>query len=393
MKNLLRVLLPILVLAAGVLGAKRLIDSRPEVKPKPPVVVLPTVQVVRLAPQAYQVEIATQGTVVPRTESDVVAEVAGRVLEVSPALVSGGFFQRGELLVRLDSRDYELALAQAKLAVAQAERRLAEEEADAAVALREWGEIGEGEPSALTLREPQVKEAHAALEAAQATLGKAGLDLERTEVRATFDGRIRSKGVDLGQFVLPGTKLARVYAVDSAEVRLPLPDDSLTNIDLPLGIPGRAEGAERPEVLLSARFAGEERSWPARVVRTEGEIDPRTRMVMAVAEVTDPYGLHAETPGVPLAVGMFVEAKLRGRVLEDVFVLPRAALRDDSQVYALSEDDRVQMLDVVVVHSAREEVVVRGAQLTEGQRVVVSPIEIVTEGMQVRDVSTDVAKR
>ncbi len=389
----LQFLLPVVILAAAGLGAKKLVDSRPEVVPQPPVVVLPTVQTVQLVPQAYQVEISTQGTVVPRTESDVVAEVAGRVLEVSPALVSGGFFQRGELLVRLDSRDYELAQSQARLAVAQAERRLAEEEADAAVALREWGEIGEGEPSALTLREPQVKEARAALEAAVANLQRAGLDLARTEVRATFDGRVRSKGVDLGQYVMPGTKLARVYAVDFAEVRLPLPDDALTNVDLPLGIPGRAEPPKRPEVQLSARFAGKERSWAAEVVRTEGEIDPRTRMVMAVAAVTDPYGIHAETDGIPLAVGMFVEAKLRGRVLEDVMVLPRSALRDDSQVYALWPDEKIRMLDVEVLHSAREEVVVRGDELEAGMRVVVSPIEIVTEGMQVRDVSTDVSKR
>ena len=391
--NLLRFLLPIVVLVAAAFGAKKLIDSRPVVVPQPPVVVLPTVQTTELLPQTYQVEVPTQGTVVPRTESDVVAEVAGRVLEVSPALVSGGFFQRGELLVRLDSRDYELALAQAKLSVAQAERRLAEEEADAAVAVREWSEIGEGEPSPLTRREPQVKEARAALEAAEARLEKARLDLARTEVRATFDGRVREKGVDLGQYVMPGTKLARVYAVDFAEVRLPLPDDSLTNIDLPLGIPGREQTPSRPRVTLSARFAGQVRSWPAEVVRTEGEIDPRTRMVMAVAEVADPYGIHADTPGIPLAVGMFVEAKLQGRVLEEVYVLPRAALRDDSQVYALTEAGTIHMLDVEVLHSAREEVVVRGLELRPSMRVVVSPLEVATEGMSVRDVSSEVLER
>lgn len=393
MKTFLKITLPLLALAVGIALAVWLITTRPEIPHEPPPRLIPTVRAEPAHATDFQVEVETQGTVVPRTESALTAQVGGRVVAVSPALVAGGFFEAGEVLVELEARDYELALAQAELSVAQAERRLAEEQADAAVARREWEELGEGEPSALTLREPQVKEARAALAAAEAGRALAALELERTRLKATFAGRVRSKNVDLGQFVMPGAVVARVYAVDTAEVRLPLPDQELRYLELPLAY-GDGEDDPSPRARLSAVFAGARREWSARIVRTEGEIDPRTRMVMAVAEVEDPYGLHAAPGerGVPLAVGMFVSAAIEGVTLEDVFVLSRAALRDDERIYVLEhhEDrDVLRMVEVEILHTTRDEVIVRGPQLRDGMRVVLSPLEIATDGMEVRDLAVD----
>ncbi len=387
MKMLLKTLLPIVVLGLSALGAKWLVDSRPEPQLVPPAVVIPTVRTLQVERSDYRVKVPARGTVVPRTQSDIVAQVGGRVVAVSPNLVAGGFFEAGEVLVELDARDYELALAQAQLVVTQAERRLAEEEADAAVARREWEELGKGEPSPLTVREPQVKEARAALEAARAGRARAELDIERSKLKATFAGRVRSKNVDLGQFVMPGSAVARVYAVDFAEVRLPLSDRELAFLDLPVSYRDRKADGQGPLVQLSAQFAGGRREWAARIVRTEGEIDPKTRMVIAVARVEDPYGraLAEGGDGVPLAVGMFVSAEIQGCLLEQVLVLPRSALRDGPQVYVLTSDDRLLMLDIEPLRSTRDEVVVHCPEFEDGARVVVSPLEIATREMRVKD--------
>lgn len=395
MKRLLKILLPIVVLAAGLAAAKALNDSRELPESTPPEVPIPLVATMSAQRTDHRVIVPSRGTVVPRTESQLVVEVSGRVTEISPQLVSGGFFEKGEQLLRIDSRDYELAAAQAKLDVASADRRLAEELADAAVAKKEWERMGSGEASALTLREPQVAEARATLVAAQAMLERAERDLERTKIMAPFAGRVRHKAVDLGQYVNRGVSVATVYATDIAEVRLPLPDDELEFLTLPFGERGGAP-TTLPEVVLSAQFAGARRTWPARVVRTEGEIDPTTRMVMAVAQVEDPYGRQLAGNGsdkprpIPLALGMFVDAQIRGHLIEDVFTLPRTALRDGDRVYVLDEEDRLRFFEVEVIRRERELIIVR-AGLDDGTRVVISPIEIVTDGMQVRDVAGDVS--
>ncbi len=386
MNTLLKFVLPLVVLALAGFATKTLIDMREVPEPEAREVIVPRVRTMRAESTDYEVWVPSRGSVVPRTESRLVVEVAGRVTAISPDLVSGGFFEAGDVLLEIDPRDYELAVAQAELDVARSERRLAEENADAEVARREWETIGRGEATPLTLREPQVAEAVASLAAAEAMLERAKRDLNRTRVTAPFSGRVRDKSVDLGQYVQPGVAVATLYATDVAEVRLPLPDAELQFLQLPVA--GRPGEDARPLVRLSATFAGERRRWEGTIVRTEGEIDPRTRMVMTVAQVIDPYGQEDPTSSVPLAIGMFVEASIHGIVLEDVLVLPRTALRDNGQVFVLDENDRLRFVDAEIIRAERENVVVR-AKIEEGTRVVISPLEIVTNGMQVRDVNVD----
>ncbi len=380
-RALVKVLLPVVVVAAGAVSAKYLIDSREPPEPRPPEALVPVVRCLELERGPHEVSITARGTVVPRTESTLVAEVTGRVTEISPRLVSGGFFEPGEVLLSIDPRDYQLALSQAELEVARSERRLAEEEADAAVARREWSEFGQGEASPLTLREPQVAEAEASLAAALAAQERAWRDLERTQVVAPYPGLVRAKLTDLGQYLTAGTAIATVYAIDFAEVRLPLRDEELAFLDLPSSA-GELQGG--PPVLLGAAFAGAERRWQGSIVRSEGEIDPATRMVVAVARVEDPYGRAAEEAGAPLAVGLFVEAEIEGVLLEEVCVLPRGAVRDGGELYVLDAEDRLRFVDFELVRSERDLVVVR-VPLEEGTRVVISPLEVATEGMLVRE--------
>lgn len=386
MRSALRILLPVGVIAVSAIIAAALIAARPAVETRPQEAVAPLVRTMAAAPRAVDVIVRSQGTVRPRTETILVPEIAGRVVYVSPSLAAGGFFEKGDVLVRIDPRDYELAVVAARSQVAQAASRLEVEQEEAAVARREWEALGRGgAPAPLVVREPQLAEARAALDAARSAQERAERDRTRTTLTAPFAGRVREKRVDLGQVVAPGNALATLYAVDVAEVRLPLPDQELAFLDLPLGY--RAGSKPGPRVTLHAAFGGQVLEWEGRIVRTEGEIDPASRMVHLVAEVKDPYGRASrKTARAPLAVGMFVRAEIRGRELEDVIVLPRAALRGQNQVLVVDGEDRLRYRTVDVARTDREDVLVAGG-LRAGERVCVSPLDVAVDGMKVRTVS------
>ena len=277
--QVVKIVAPLLVLAAGVYGAWYLVQTRPPVETRPPEVQPPLVRTLSVEPRSVQFRVEAQGTVVPRSEGALVPEISGRVILVSPSLADGAFFEEGEELLRIDPQDFELAVVRARAEVARSFHSLEIEKAEAEVALREWQSLGSGQqPSALVLREPQLAEARATLESAQAALRQAERDLERTVIRAPYAGRVRSKDVDLGQYVSRGSPLARLYSVDYAEVRLPIPDDQLAFVHLPLDYRGDSRSKPGPRVKLSADFAGRRHEWWGRIVRTEGEIDPQSRM-------------------------------------------------------------------------------------------------------------------
>ena len=238
MKRWLPVILPLVVLAGGVFGAWALMTARQDVETRPPEILPPLVRVVEATPQTLQLRVQSQGTVMPRTETSLVPEVAGRVVAISPSLVDGGFFGTGDVLLSIDPRDYELALARTRAEVAQAKTQLAREFAEAQVARREWRALGRGEPSPLTSRALHVAEAKAALASAQAMKEQAAYNLTRTKIRAPFAGRVRNKQVDRGQYVLPGAPIATIYAVDAVEIRLPIPDHELAYLDVSLRYQG-----------------------------------------------------------------------------------------------------------------------------------------------------------
>lgn len=381
--GLFRVVLPLVVVALGALGAWAMYAGRKAPQQREVAATVPVVRVQEIRLQDLQLTVTSQGTVSPRTESVLVPEVSGRVVWVSQTFAAGGFIEADEPLLRIADEDYGEAVVQASSAVARAELLLERERAEADVARSEWGDLGDGDATPLTLREPQLREAEAGLAAAEAAHDRARRNLERTEIRAPYAGRIRAKQVDVGQFVAPGTPLATVYAVDFAEIRLPIPDAELAFVDLPLVYRGDHEAGQGPEVILSASFAGGVHEWRGRIVRTEGEIDPRSRMVHAVARVADPYGRGDDPGRPPLAVGLFVEARILGRVAENVAVVPRSALRGDDAILVVDTDDRMRVRSVEITQKSEQEAVV-GAGLNEGDRVCLTPLVAVTDGMQVR---------
>ena len=324
--------------------------------------------------------VSSQGQARPRTQINLVPQVSGRITYVNPDFIEGGFFEAGETLVRIDDADYRLAVTRADAQVAQATQALAREQAESDLARSEWEELGEGEASSLTLREPQLAEARAQLAAARATLQSARLDLQRTRVSAPFTGRVRTKAAGLGQFVNAGTPLGEVFSTDTVLVRLPLTDFELGI----LGIPVAYSAGDEPgiPVTLTATLAGEAQTWMGRITRTDSAIDPQTRVLYAIAEVDDPYGAAAEN-GAPLAVGLFVNAEIVGREVENAYILPRAALRGEDSVYVAEPGGLLSIRTVDVVTSSTERLVVSSG-VSAGDMVVVSPVRGASDGMRIQ---------
>ncbi len=398
--NFKKAIIPVVIILLSALATRALVRSRPEVETQEVEALATLVRVMEVARQDLAFDVRAQGTVLPRTETTLIAQVAGEVTRVSADFETGGFFSRGEVLVELDPRDYRVAVRRARAQVAQARLQVVQQEAEAQVAIEEWQQLGEGEPSALVAREPQVAQARAGLEAAEAELEKAELDLERARIRAPFDGRVRAKRVGRGQFLTPGAPLATIHATDYAEVRLPVADDQLAYLDLPFAYRTAAR-ATGPEVTLRARFGRTLHSWQGRIVRSEGELDSRSRMLNLVARVEDPYAApegrkrddaaagDPERP--PLAVGLFVEAEIEGRPAAGVVVLPRSALRpegDRHQVLVVDGDSRLRFRDVEVLRLEGERAVI-GDGLSAGETVCVSPLDVATDGMKVRTAAVE----
>ncbi|WP_375549887.1 efflux RND transporter periplasmic adaptor subunit [Oceanicaulis alexandrii] len=338
--------------------------------------------VTEAARSPVQLSVTTQGEVTPLTEIDLTAQVSGRITYVNPNFVDGGFFEAGEVLVRLEDADYRLAVTRAEALVAQSRQALVREQAEAELAREEWASLGEGEASALTLREPQMAEARAQLASAQATLDEARLNLSRTRITAPFEGRVRAKSADLGQYVGPGARLGRVFATNRVQVRLPLTNAELATLNLPLAFQANESNPGRP-AHLSANVAGQVRNWEGLLVRSESAIDPQTRTMSAIIEIEDPYGEAAETAGAPLAVGLFVTARIDGRELDNAIVLPRSALRGADQVFVAQLDGTLAIHRVTVIDTSAERVVVT-AGVEPGDRIVTSPLRGAANGMLVR---------
>ncbi len=385
--RLVKILSPLIVLGVAGFVAVTIVRNRPEVDTQVPTVAPPGVRATVVTLETVRMSIASQGTVRPRTETQLVPEISGRVTWVAPSFVPGGFFENGDVLLKLDRFDYEQAVVSARSQLAQARLRLAQEEAEAEVAQREWNALGRGDPRELTLRKPQLEDARASVAAAESTVERAARDLERADVLAPYAGRVRAKNVDVGQFVTVGGPIATVYAVDVAEVGLALPDEELAYLDLPLDYRG-SSNLRGPRVTLRTTFAGTRYEWNGRVVRTESEIDPVSRMVQMVAEVQNPYASGSDPQRPPLAVGMYVEAEIEGRAFADIAVVPRAALRGRNQVLVIDPDNRVHFRDVEILRATAESVFLKGG-LSAGELVAVSALNSPTENMLVQVIDVD----
>jgi RND family efflux transporter MFP subunit len=319
-------------------------------------------------------EVTVYGEVRPRVQIDVISEVAGRITAVSPRFAEGGSIPAGEPLITIEQRDYLLAVSEAKARVAARELELAQALADADVAKKQLA--NERNPSDLALKLPQITQARTALEAAEIGLERAQSDLERTQITLPFDARITQTSVDEGQYLGLGRTIASVFSTDIAEVRLPFTDADIAALGIPIGY--EAEEGKGLRVRLTADVAGATRQWQGQLVRLDASLDSRTRTTFGTVEVRNPF---ADSEGaMPMAPGLFVSASVEGRSLTDVLAIPAAGLRAGGRVFIMNDENLLEVRSVRVAH-ATNEMAYLSSGISEGDRVIVSPIRNPVPGM------------
>lgn len=380
MRKLLRILLPVALVALSivvVIGlANRAKSQRPDQKDTQDQAML--VDVVPVERVSMNLSVFSQGSVRPRTETTVVAEVSGKIVEVSPHFIAGGFFRKGEVLLQIDPSDYEAAVKRAEANLASRKAQFADQKARSEQAMKDWTNLGrQGEPSDLTLRKPQMAEALANVQAAEADLAKAQRDLQRTKIQGSYDGLVRSKQADVGQYVVPGTPVAVTFSIDSAEIRLPLSSADLSFLDLPSVT--NPTNKFLPPVTLRSETAGITGEWMGEIIRTEGVIDEKSRVTYAVAQVVDPYGVLGLSQQAELQMGTFVRAEIVGRRMEGVFMLPRSYLNANDTVMIANEDNKLEIRSVEVIR-AEPRIVYIASGIESGERVITTQLDAPIEG-------------
>ena len=380
---LMQGLLALLVLVVAVGIFKTLASMRKKPVKKLVVFSAPLLNGQRVQSESMQMIVKGFGTVRPKVEVKIVPQVSGKVIDCHEDFVNGGFFRSKEVLITIDPCDYYLAVENASSAVAQAQVILDKELAEQVVAFKEWAQLYEGEPeSPLVRRELQVNHAKAELKAANARLKIAELNLERTKICVPFNGRISEESVDIGQFVTVGQSLATVYSTDAMEIIVPLEDRELAWFDVPLGYRNgeKKVSGKVSRVEVKADFAGGEHTWQGLVLRTEGRIDPMSRMVNVVVEVSDPFKLTNSRP--PLVPGMFVEVNIQGREAAGIIRVPRHAVHNRNEVW-IEDDGVLRIAEVEIIRQDKEYAYVSSG-ISDGAVVVTSPLDAVTDGMKIR---------
>ncbi|MEM9015297.1 MAG: efflux RND transporter periplasmic adaptor subunit [Pseudomonadota bacterium] len=366
------------VLVGGFLLINILGSLRPEVETQEPDIAPPAVFYTVAQSQPITLDVFARGEVNPRTEISLTAQISGKVASTSSAFVNGGAFKKGDLLIKIEDDDYRYSVTGARSNLAQAKELLAREQAEADLAQQDFEELGgDIQASDLTLRKPQLAQARANYDAAVANFKTAQLNLDRTEIKAPFNGRVRERLAGPGQFVSPGAQIGRIFSTDVAEIRLPLTDEDFAKLGMPIAFVA-TEDNPGPDVELSGILAGKQYFWRGQIKRTDGAIDAATRQISAIAVVDDPYGAAA-TDGAPLAMGLFVDARIKGQPYNDAFVLPRIALHGRDQVYVIGADNRLEIRTVNVVSTSKDEITIAGG-ITNGDRVVTSPLRGAGDG-------------
>ncbi|MEM8633524.1 MAG: efflux RND transporter periplasmic adaptor subunit [Pseudomonadota bacterium] len=382
-KRAIFLILPVLVLVGAVGGVIGMSAFSPDPEESEDVVEALPVLIAPAITESVSLSVISQGEVRPRTSIVLASEVSGRVNFVSDSLLSGGTFNRGDLLVRLDPAEFSLRVTQAQAAVAQARTALARAKSESRTAQQDVVDLGLTDVSDLTLGRPQVAEAEANLASAEAALAEAELNLSRTRIRAPFTGRVQTRSVEAGAYIIPGASLAEVFSSDIVEIPIALTDRDLASLNLGIGFVASAQNPG-PAVTLSAIIAEREHSWQGRITRTESGIDTDTRVLFAYVEVEDPYGASSDS-GVPLAVGLFVNAEIEGVTIPDATVIPRTALRGEQQVFVATEDNTLEIRPVTVASSSRERAVLTSG-LEAGEMVITSPVRGAGDGMKIKAV-------
>ncbi|WP_028115951.1 efflux RND transporter periplasmic adaptor subunit [Ferrimonas senticii] len=367
----LRRLLPILTIVITIIVLSAVLAKfAPEQPKKQPQQNLPIVEVVEVTPQSHQLSLRSYGVVQPKRQTQLVAEVSGRLVSLATDFEVGRFVKEGQLLATIEQADYRADLTQAEANLAQAQAQLQEEIARGEVAKAEWRGVIEGIPPELGLRKPQLAKEQANVRSAEATLARAQRNLERTEIRAPFAGIIASRSVDLGQYINVSNNLGQINGTDIAQIRLPVAPAEMMFL-----------GGNDAKVNLSYQVGANTLTWQAQLVRSEGQIDANNRMIYLVAELSDPYNLKG-LQNQALPYGAFVNAAIDGIKVDNLVNLPRHAVRSQ-RITVVKADNTVELRPVEVVRSDLEQIYIR-TELNPGERLSLTALNGVDNGRKVK---------
>ena len=383
-KAMMRGLLAVAIIAAGFLIMKFLIMSRKapkKIKPHAQGILVETVQV---NPADFDIQVRGTGTVQPRNRVDIVPEVSGKVISVSPRFIQGGIFSAGEELFRIEPVDYQVMLEKARAELAGAELNLEIEKTRGSIAKKEWQNI-EKDPTApeppLTLRKPQMKQAEANLAAARAAVRQAEINLRRTRVKTPFNSVVKEEYIDIGQYVKQGTKVGTLTGTDVAEIIVPVSIDDLEFIKIP-GMGGVTEGSD---AVVSVKSKDRLYTWHGRAVRLLGDVDPKSRMFRVVVQVKEPFKcLDSGTAcNVRLAEWLFVDVNFHCGTVHNVYAIRRDQVRDNETVWVMDSNSRLKIRKVNILRYQGDTAIIdRG--LEPGDHVVITPVTGAADGMLLR---------
>lgn len=384
-RGLLQALLAIVIVGVGIAGAVTfyLLKKPPERMQQD--LQAPLVEVIQLHSEDIPMVVQGYGTVIPKVQVDIIPEVAGKVVYIHPGFIVGGFIPANQTMLRIDPRDYELAVRQAEAAVADAKVLLETEQAEADVARTEWKQLHpDTEPtSPLVLRQPQIRKAQALLDSSEAQLATTQLRLERTNLSLPFDVLITTESVDLGQYIVTGQPLAKAYGTGSVEIEVPLKDSELAWFDVfenSIFSNGNSNSAKGTPAKVIADFAGAEHIWEGHVVRTAGQVDETSRMISVIVVVPEPF--NAEKCRPPLLPGVFAEVLIQGNKLRNAVAVPRDAIRQGDQIWIV-KDNKLGILPLKVVRFDKNFAYIVSEAL-DGANLVVSSLDAAIDGMKVR---------
>ena len=331
-----------------------------------------------LTPIDYQIKIKSTGTTTPITQTVLTSEVGGEVIYRSKKFSEGSSVISGEILAKIDDTDLQLQYKNALLQLASAEVQFAVQQAEAEIAQEAWDQVGEGIPQELTTKKPQLKQAKAALEVAKAQVQSAEKKLNKTEITAPYTGRIQNINIDLGSTIIPGQPVGSMYTSNEIEVTLSVKDSDLQFLDIPMD--GRKLNPDQKSiVIIKSLYKGEMQEWAGNLERVDGVIDPMTRMIKLIANFKNNF-IEETKPILP--IGLFVEAEINGKQLEDIFMIPNSALTPNDELLFLNQDDALEIRKVSVLTKMKNHILVKEG-MKAGERVVVSKLSIATNGMLV----------
>ena len=353
-----------------------------QVKPDP-VEELPPPDVIIeiLTPKDFQVQISSNGTTTPLTQTVLTAEVGGEVIYRSKKFAEGASVIEGEILAKIDDTDLQLQYKNALLQLANAEVQYSLQLAEAEVAKEAWDKIGDGVASDLTLKKPQLKQAEAFLEVAKAQVSSAAKKLNKTEIIAPYAGRIQNVNIDLGTTIIPGQPVGAMYTSSEIEITLAVKDNDLQFLSIPMD--GRKlNPSEQASVVIESFYKGKTQSWEGKLERVDGVIDPITRMINLIAVFKNDF-IETDKPNLP--IGLFVEAKIDGITLKNIFEIPINSISKDDEVYIVDKDNQLELRKLTVLKKYSEFVIIKDG-LKAGERIVTSKLSTASNGIKVNPV-------